>query len=87
MRSASSLTGSRVKEDPAFAKTMHNAGILARASKLASQVYKTMPAGKQRWQYRTLTSRAMELLKHNLTDDEIVGHLSELFRYHNFKKG
>jgi len=86
MRSASSLTGSRVKEDPAFAKTMHNAGVLAKASKLASQVYKAMPTGKQHWQYQKLTSRAMELLKHDLKDEEIVGYLSELFRDHNFKK-
>jgi len=45
-----------------------------------------MPAGKEHWQYRTLTSRAMELLKHDLTEDEIAGYLSELFRDYNFKK-
>jgi len=86
MRSSSSLTGSRVKEDPAFAKTMRNAGLLAKASKLASQVYKAMPAGKQHWQYQKLTSRAMELLKHDLKDEEILSYLLELFRDYNFKK-
>lgn len=85
-RSASSLTGKRVKKDPAFAKTMRNAGILAEASKLASQVYRAMPAGKQRWQYRVLTARAMKLLKQGFKEEEITRRLTERFRDHNFKK-
>ena len=65
----SSLSGKRVKTDPAFRKTMQYARLLGKASKIASQVYKTYPkATRQFSEYRTLTGKAIQLLKDGFTD-------------------
>src|ERR1051325_4829677 len=42
VREKSSLTGKRVKRDKRFAHTMQSAGELAKASKIASVVYRTL---------------------------------------------
>lgn len=44
VRAKSSLTRKRGRKDPAFKKTMHNAAILANASKIASALYKELKA-------------------------------------------
>jgi hypothetical protein len=65
----SSLSGKRVKTDPAFRKTMQYARLLGKASKIASQVYKTYPkATRQFAEYRVLTGKAMRLLKEGFTE-------------------
>lgn len=51
MRTRSSLTGKRVKKDPAFRKTMEYAGLLAKASRIASAVYRTLRPGKNNTAY------------------------------------
>lgn len=77
-RTKSSLTGKRVKRDPRFGATMRSAGILARASKIASAVYKALPKDfKQFWMYRSFTGEAMMMLKKGLTEMEAQ---KELFR-------
>jgi hypothetical protein len=69
LRTKSSLTARRVKKDPAFARTMQYARLLGKASKIASQVYKTYPkATRQFSEYRTLTGKAIQLLKDGFTD-------------------
>ena len=63
-RRKSSLSGERVKKDPAFAKTMAYAGLLKEASLLASSVYRTLNNDKrQHALYRQLTGAAMRMLK------------------------
>jgi hypothetical protein len=42
MRSKSSLTGKRVKKDKRFQRTMHNAGMMALASKWVTPVYNSL---------------------------------------------
>jgi len=64
VRTKSSLSGVRVKKDPAFAKTMAYAGLLKEASLLASSVYRALSDDKrQHALYRQLTGTAMRLLK------------------------
>ncbi len=64
MRTASSLTGKRVKEDPVFKSTMAWAQRLAAASKLASAVYAMLPNYRRKFRlYRKLTGKSMQLLK------------------------
>jgi hypothetical protein len=71
VRRASSLTRKRVKYDPLFHRTMMNARLLGRASKIASVVYKDLPKNfRQYWMYRAFTGEAMQLLKAGKTDDE-----------------
>jgi hypothetical protein len=68
LRTKSSLTAKRVKKDPAFARTMQYAQLLGKASKIASQVYKTYSkATRQFSEYRVLTGKAMQLLKDGFT--------------------
>lgn len=43
-RMKSSLTSKRVKKDPRFGRTMELAGLFGRANKIASAVYKVLPA-------------------------------------------
>ena len=76
-RRKSGLDGRRVKRDPAFKATMKWAELLAKASKIASMIYKTMTTEeKKKEAYRTLTGRVMQLLKKNKTSEEIMQHLS-----------
>lgn len=64
VRKKSSLSGKRVKKDPAFANTMRYAGLLADASRIASTVYQQLlPEQKVKGFYRKLTGEAMQLLK------------------------
>jgi hypothetical protein len=64
LRQVSSLTGKRVKTSKAFKNTMAFAGLLKRASVIASKVYKALPAHwKQFWMYRSFVGEAMGMLK------------------------
>ena len=76
-RMKSSLSGKRVKKDPAFKKTMEYAGLLANASTIASEIYSLTPLKKkERGTYRRLVGRVMNLLKEEKTKDEIIQELS-----------
>ena len=73
IRSKSSLTGKRVKRDPAFARTMEYAGWLKKASVIASLVYRQIPEnGRVYKQYRELVGKAMGLLKEGLDVDAVL---------------
>lgn len=72
-RMKSSLTGKRVKKDPAFKRTMEYAGLLGRASKIASEVYSNLAAEKkEKGAYKKLTGLVMRLLKEGKTKEEIL---------------
>ena len=63
-RQKSSLTGKRVKKDPAFAETMRYAGLLGKAAKIASEKYKLVPKEERsRNKYRALVGMVMQELK------------------------
>lgn len=71
-RMKSSLDGKRVKKDPAFKETMFYAGLLARASKIASSVYKNIICEqKKNGLYRTLTGQSIRLLKAGVCEEDV----------------
>ncbi len=64
VRTKSSLSGKRVKKDPAFKKTMTYARLLAKASQIASKMYKILPKEEKGIKvYRELTGAIMKELK------------------------
>lgn len=76
LRTRSSLTGKRVKKDPAFRKTMMYAALLGKASRIGSAVYAALPADrKQRTLYRKLTGEAMIWLKYEWKEEDIIAYL------------
>jgi hypothetical protein len=80
VRTKSSLTGKRVKRDPAFTKTMKFAGWLKQASRIASRIYGQMPADVRIYkQYRQLTGKAMSLLKEGLDPAVVVIMLEAVY--------
>ena len=72
VRVKSRLTSERVKTSPEFHRTMYLASLMARASRIGSQIYKALPPGwRQFWMYRSFTGEALLLLKyHRYTDQE-----------------
>ena len=71
VRQKSTLTGKRVKTSKRFALTMVYAGLMGRSSKIASVIYKALPAHwKQFWMYRAFVGEAMDMLKEGKTDTE-----------------
>jgi hypothetical protein len=81
VRKASSLTGKRVKEEPAFKNTRAWAGRLANASRLAGAVYDMLsPCRKRFYLYRKFTGIAMKLLTAGATEGEVVVELMQLIR-------
>jgi len=76
-RTKSSLSGKRVKHDPAFKETMKYAALLACASKIASVIYKRLPAEqKSRKKYQAMTGKAMQLLKKKVNIETVIEELS-----------
>ncbi|MDP4251982.1 MAG: hypothetical protein Q8918_17920, partial [Bacteroidota bacterium] len=69
VRIVSSLTAKRVLKDPAFKLTMQYAGLLGKASKIASAIYRLLPEREHGF-YRKLTGMAMQLLKQGKTAEE-----------------
>lgn len=75
-RTTSSLSGKRVKKDPAFAETMRYAGLLGQASKIASVIYRQLPKTEKDIKlYRTITGEAMRLLKEGIDADAVSDKL------------
>lgn len=80
LRMKSSLTGKRVKRDPAFRRTRENAAQLGQASKLASGVYRRLPAEqRKRAYYRQITGEALRLLYGGKTVQEVLKYLEQKF--------
>jgi len=72
VRTKSSLTGERVKKDPAFRRTRQKAAMLSRASAIASGIYRALPVHwRQFWMYRAFTGEAMHLLGENKSAEEV----------------
>jgi hypothetical protein len=79
-RLKSSLDRKRVKRDPAFHKTMRNAELFGKASKIASYIYRALPKKeKEHALYRKLTGRAMLLLKDGKKEEEVMILLNEAY--------
>jgi hypothetical protein len=75
-RSKSSLSGRRVKKDPAFAETMKYATMMAKASVIASGIYSTLPSDKKsRSVYQQLTGRVIKMLRQGIPEDQILRDL------------
>lgn len=80
LRSRSSLTRERVKQDPAFAQTRHFAGLMARASKIGSAVYASLPADcKKHPLYLKLTGEAMTWLKYGWKEEAVLDWLKQRY--------
>lgn len=77
-RVVSSLTAERVLTDPAFKQTMQYAGLLGKASKIASTIYRLLPEREHGF-YRELTGMAMRLLKQGRTGEEAFEQLYNEF--------
>ena len=73
-RARSTLSSDRVKTSPEFRKTMENASYLARASRIASAIYKELRE-KEFPHYRILTGQAMLLLKEGKGEEEVINTL------------
>src|SRR5258706_397149 len=81
VRKASSLTGDRVKKEPAFKNTRAWAARMAHASTLAAAVYEMLSPCRKRFSlYRKFTGKAMKLLTAGATDGEVVVELMQLIR-------
>lgn len=73
VRTKSSLDRKRVKKDPAFRRTMINAGFMGRASKIGSTIYQSLPAHfKKFWMYRSFTGEALLMLRGGMMEEEIT---------------
>lgn len=72
VRKKSSLTRRKVLYSPQFTNTRHNAGLMAKASKIGSQVYNVLPEyWRQGWMYRSFTGEAYKMLKAGKREEEI----------------
>lgn len=72
VRQKSSLTRRKVLYSPQFASTRHNAGLMAKASKIGSLVYNALPGyWRQGWMYRSFTGEAYKMLKAGKCEDDI----------------
>lgn len=71
-RMKSSLTGKRVKNDPAFAGTMKSANLLGRASSLVSPVFQQLSkTERDRDLFRRLTGFVKGLLKEGVPVEKV----------------
>ena len=76
-RTKGSLSGKRVKHDPAFKETMKYAALLACASKIASVIYKRLPQEqKSRKKYQAMTGEAMRLIKEKMNIEKVIELMS-----------
>ncbi|AXY77957.1 hypothetical protein D3H65_29935 [Paraflavitalea soli] len=80
MRSRSSLTGKRVKKDPAFRKTMQYAALLAKASPIALKVYALVPLQYKKHKLRCkITGEVMTWLRYGWSATDIMEYLSNKY--------
>jgi len=77
VRQKSSLSRKRVLKDPKFKKTMENAGVLAKASRIASKLYRLLDKQtRNRSVYNKLTGMVMGMLKAGCEPEEVVSHFT-----------
>ena len=76
VRTKSSLTRRKVLYSAQFKNTRHFAGLMAKASKIGSQVYNALPEyWRQGWMYRSFTGEAYTMLKIGKKEEEIQKEL------------
>ncbi|MBS1600837.1 MAG: hypothetical protein JST75_21635 [Bacteroidetes bacterium] len=79
VRQKSSLSRNRVLHDPTFKKTMENAGMLRKASPVASKIYQSLDKKKRtRTLYNKLTGAVMTLMKEGKDENEIMATIHQL---------
>lgn len=77
IRSRSSLTGNRVKTDPAFYNTMKYADLMATASPIASKVYAWVSLQhKSREFFNKINGEVMAWLKYGWKEEDIIEYLT-----------
>ena len=80
IRSRSSLTGKRVKTDPAFYNTMKYAELMAKGSPIASKVYALVPLQHRKNNLcRKITGEVMTWLKYGWTAGDIIEYLAKKY--------
>lgn len=80
VRTKSSLTRKKVLHSPRFERTRRYAGLMAKASKIGSLVYKALPEyWRQFWMYRSFTGEALTLLKNGKQEKDIQEVLYERY--------
>jgi hypothetical protein len=73
VRSRGSVTRERVLKSKEYSKTRQYAGKMALASRIASPVYRALPADvKARWIFRSITGDAASLLYKGLNEKEVT---------------
>lgn len=86
VRKPSSLSGERVKSDPAFQKTMQYAALFGKASGIGSRVYAALPAHRKvHALYRTITGEAVQWLKYAWKEEDIIGFLLQKYTNCSFE--
>jgi hypothetical protein len=76
VRLQSSITGKRIKKDPAF-KGFRNSSVRLRdASRIGSKIYRQLPV-KKHTIYREITGKAILLLKAGEKEDVIIARLTK----------
>lgn len=79
-RTKSSLTRDRVLKSKEFAATRKHAGDMGKASRLASEVYKELPADiKGRWIFRAIAGQAVSLLYKGKTEEQVKDTLRKKY--------
>lgn len=79
-RAVSSLSGRRVKRDPAFKRTMEFAKLFGKASKMASELYRSLPVVSRNYKlYRKITGQANQMLKVGLDELTVALVLKQMF--------
>jgi hypothetical protein len=75
-RKKSSLTKDRVLKDIEFAGLRKHAGDMGRASKIASEIYRQLPADiKGRWIFRAIAGHAASLLYKGKSEEQVKNAL------------
>lgn len=79
-RKKSSLTRARVLKDKAFAGLRKHAGDMGRASRIASEVYRSLPADiKGRWVFRAIAGHAASLFYQGKSEQQVRDALTKKY--------
>src|SRR6202040_3401564 len=80
VRSASSLTGERVRKDLAFEGFRRSGNRMKEASPLAGLLYNQIPKEKRQFSlYRQLTGEVLKRIKQGMVKEVIIGQLQKLY--------
>ncbi|MDF2192808.1 hypothetical protein [Paraflavitalea sp. CAU 1676] len=80
LRSRSSITGKRIKKDPAFQKFRQSSALMALASPIGAAVYALIPKFRRKLKlYRKLVGEARIWLKYGWKRDDIIEYLGKQY--------